>query len=77
MLLTMDSFQEYCNDSSTVIRDDKSIVFVKGTKKGMLVRPYQEDELVTLAEKGWQILKNEVTPKRSKIMLVRKCQPNS
>lgn len=77
MLLTMDSFSELTGDNSSVVRDDNSIVFIKGSRKGMLVRPYQEDELTVLEEKGWQIIKNEVTPKRSKILLVRKCLPNS
>lgn len=77
MLLTMDSYSELAGDNNAVVRDDNSIVVVKGPRKGMLVRPYQEDEMAQLEEKGWQILKNEVTPKRSKIMLVRKYQQNS
>ncbi len=72
MLLTMDSFSEFAGDNNAVVTDDGSIIFVKGTHKGMLVRPYREDELAALEENGWQSVKNEITPKRSKIMLLRK-----
>ncbi len=73
MLLTMDSFAEMAGDNNAITTDDASIVFVKGAHKGMLVRPFQEDELAALEEHGWQTIKNEVTPRRSKIMLLRKC----
>lgn len=72
MLMTMDSFSEFAGDNNAIITDDGSIIFVKGTHKGMLVRPYREDELAALEEKGWQSVKNEITPKRSKIILLRK-----
>lgn len=77
MLLTMDSYNELAGDNNVITRDDKSIVFIKGPRKGMLVRPFQEDELALIVEKGWQILKDEVTPKNSKIMLVCKCLSNN
>lgn len=72
MLMTVDSFDEYEGDRNAVTRDDGSIVFVKGPYKGMLVRPYREDELAMLPEKGWKILKDEITPRRSKILLLQK-----
>ncbi len=72
MLMTVDSFDEYEGDRNAVTRDDGSIVFVKGPYKGMLVRPYREDELALLPEKGWKILKDEITPRRSKILLLQK-----
>lgn len=74
MLMTMDCFSEFSGDNSSITTDDGSIFFVKGSRKGMLVRPYREDELAMLSEKGWQAVKNEITPKRSKIMLLRKCR---
>ncbi len=77
MLFTMDSFSETIGDNNVIETDDGSIVYVKGSQKGMLVRPYREDELAHLEEKGWQFIKNEITPKRSKIMLLRKCRPVS
>lgn len=73
MLLTMDCFMEMAGDNNAITTDDGSIVFVKGNRKGLLVRPYREDELTELTEKGWEILKDEITPKKSKIMLLRKC----
>ncbi|MBU1106760.1 MAG: methyltransferase domain-containing protein [Candidatus Riflebacteria bacterium] len=77
MLMTVDSFGEFANDNNAVVRDDGSIVFVKGGHKGMLVRPYREDELATLIEKGWLILKDEITPRRSKILLLQKSAANN
>ncbi|HNX76234.1 MAG TPA: methyltransferase domain-containing protein [Candidatus Rifleibacterium sp.] len=74
MLLTMDSFSEMAGDNNAIVTDDGSIIYVKGSKKGMLVRPYREDELAHLEDKGWQFIKNEITPRRSKIMLLRKCR---
>lgn len=72
LLLTMDTFAEALSDSSVVSKDDGSLFFSKGSKKGMLVRPYDEAELVALSDLGWQILKNELTPSRNKIMLLKK-----
>ncbi len=73
ILLTMDGFDELANDKNAVIRDDKSIVFIKGTKKGMLIRPYQEDELSIINERGWKIIFDDLTPKNSKILMLQKC----
>lgn len=72
MLMTVDSFGEFVGDPNAVARDDGSIVFVKGGYKGMLVRPYREDELASLSDNGWKILKDEMTPRRSKILLLQK-----
>lgn len=72
LLLTMDTFAEALSDSTVVSKDDGSLFFSKGSKKGMLVRPYDEAELVALSDLGWQILKNELTPSRNKIMLLKK-----
>ena len=72
LLLTMDSFVEFMSDASLVNKDDGSMVFSKGPNKGMLVRPFDECELASLTDLGWQILKDELTPSRSKIMLLKK-----
>lgn len=77
MLMTMDCFAEFAGDNNAIVTDDGSILFVKGSRKGMLVRPYHEDELALLGEKGWHTIKNEITPKRSKILLLRKCRADS
>ncbi|HOI91129.1 MAG TPA: methyltransferase domain-containing protein [Candidatus Rifleibacterium sp.] len=73
MLLTMDSFSDMSCDNNAISTDDGSIVYVKGTRKGMLVRPFREDEVAEMTDKGWETIKNEITPGRGKIMLLRKC----
>lgn len=73
MLLTMDSFSEMSGDNNAISTDDGSIIFVKGTRKGMLVRPFHEDEVAEMVDRGWETIKNEITPGRGKIMLLRKC----
>lgn len=73
VLLTLDSFSELLNDTNAIIKDDGSIVFFKGTNRGMLVRPFDQSELSLLPEKGWEILKDELTPSQGKIMLLKKC----
>lgn len=77
MLLTMDKFEELTGDKNVISCDDKSLVYIKGPRKGMLMRPYQEDEFAGLAEKGWEVLKDEVTPKKCRILLLRKVLANN
>lgn len=77
MLLTMDKFEELTGDKNVISCDDKSLVYIKGPRKGMLMRPYQEDEFAGLVEKGWEVLKDEVTPKKSKILMLRKVLANN
>ncbi|GAB4269893.1 MAG: hypothetical protein Kow0029_06250 [Candidatus Rifleibacteriota bacterium] len=76
LLFTMDGYVEEANTANSVVRDDGSVIFIKGTKKGLLVRPYDESELSLLPGAGWQILKNEQTPNKSKIMLLKKHDTN-
>ena len=76
LLLTVDAFTEAKGDNNTICKDDGSIFYVKGPRKGMLIRPYNPAELALLADKGWEILKDELTPKHSKIMLLKKCTAN-
>ena len=72
MLFTMDSFSESLNEPGAISKDDGSIVFLKGSQKGMLVRPFKPEELATLPAHGWKIIKDELTPSGSKIMLIKK-----
>ena len=72
MLITMDTFATASTDPNTVVKDDGTVVFVSGANKGMLVRPYIESEIQNYVHNGWEILKDELTPKRSKILLLRK-----
>lgn len=73
MLLTMDNFSDSKSDPCTVVKDDGSIVFIKGPNKGMLVRPYDQSELAQLSHVGWNCIKDELTPSKSKILLLKKC----
>jgi hypothetical protein len=68
----MDSFTEARNNPNTVNRDDGSKVYIKGPNKGMLIRPFQESELTKFTERGWHLLKDELTPSQSKIILIKK-----
>lgn len=74
LLFTMDNFVEAATDATAIAKDDGSYVYSKGANKGMLVRPYDNCELSAIAERGWQILKDELTPSRSKIMLWKKLE---
>lgn len=76
LLLTVDIFADAAEDNNNICKDDGTILYVKGPRKGMLIRPYNDEELTQLAHKGWEILKDELTPKHSKIMLLKKCIPN-
>ncbi len=72
LLCTMDTFQKGMSDPQAVHCDDGTLVFTGGSKKGMVARPYNETELQALPAGGWEIRKNELTPQRSKIMLLSK-----
>lgn len=72
MLLTLDSFKEFLSKNQTVRRDDGSFVAVKGLYKGMLVRPFAQNEVDAEIEKGWVKLVDEQTPKGCKILLLKK-----
>lgn len=74
MLMTLDTFQEVTETTPNDFEssNDGSIIFVKGNKKGMLIRPFKVADLNQLTEKGWLVLKNEETPNKSKILLLKK-----
>ena len=76
LLMTLDNFADANSDPNTVSKDDGSIVYIKGKQKGMLIRPYNEAELKALSQRGWQYIKDELTPKRSKIIMLKKCKTN-
>ncbi len=75
LLLTMGNFAHLRGGREVTCRDDGSIVFTSGPNKGMLVRPFQDAALSELGRQGWQILKDELTPRGSKIMLLRRLEP--
>lgn len=72
MLLTMGSFGHLRADAHVACRDDGSLVFTAGPNKGMLVRPFEAAPLHDLEAQGWDVLKDELTPRGSKIMVLRR-----
>ena len=72
LLATMDTMRPEGSDKNIVMRDDQTVIYTKGPQKGMRFRPYIEKELDLLSEMGWKFLKNDLTPKQSKIMLLQK-----
>jgi len=72
LLMTMDAIPEGLTSKQVVIKDDGSCVFLTGPQKGMLMRPYQEGELHEAFNHGWEVLKEELSPRKSKIVLLRK-----
>ena len=76
MLMTLDSFSKTINDTNFVTKDDGSRVYVSGYKKGMLVRPFCEQDIEQMSHLGWEIIKNESTLNGSKIILLKKCVSN-
>jgi SAM-dependent methyltransferase len=72
LLFTMDSFADAKNDSSVVNKDDGSMVYTKGPGKGMLIRPFDQGELKGFVDRGWEFIKDDLTPSQSKISLLKK-----
>lgn len=72
LLMTMDTFVTARADNHTVIKDDGSVVYISGANKGLLIRPYVEQELYTVSMSGCEILKDDLTPKRNKILMLKK-----
>ncbi|MBF0502482.1 MAG: class I SAM-dependent methyltransferase [Candidatus Riflebacteria bacterium] len=72
LLMTLDPLPEGISEKETVRRDDGVCVFVSGSRKGMLIREVPENEIVDLANRGWNQLKDERTPRGSRILLLKK-----
>jgi len=72
LLLTMGNFAALRADKKVVFRDDGSIVFTEGANKGMLVRHFEDVGLENLPGQGWQVQKDELAPRGSKILLLKR-----
>ncbi len=72
LLLTWDSLPQHLDRKHVVTCDDGSHVYISGSHKGMLLRPWSADELSATSEQGWEVIKDELTPRQSKVMLWRK-----
>ncbi|MBF0545746.1 MAG: methyltransferase domain-containing protein [Candidatus Riflebacteria bacterium] len=74
ILMTIDSLPPATSKDVQVI-EDGSYFFVSGTRKGMLLRPFKDSDLERVSNEGWEVLKNEFTPRKSKILILKKTQP--
>ncbi|HNV69872.1 MAG TPA: class I SAM-dependent methyltransferase [Candidatus Ozemobacteraceae bacterium] len=72
LLLTWDSLPQHLDRKQIVTCDDGSHVYTTGSHKGMLLRPWSAGELAATVEQGWDVIKDELTPRQSKVLLWRK-----
>lgn len=72
LLMTLDPLPDNIPENQTVLKDDGSRVFISGPRKGLLLRPFNKDDLKDIQAHGWEILKDELSPRKSKILLLRK-----
>lgn len=72
MLMTVSCLSQVNTDNDAEKKTDGSFVYLKGSKKGMLVRPFIKSEIDNLPSQGWKILKNETTRKGNRIILLKK-----
>ncbi|MFZ2957594.1 MAG: methyltransferase domain-containing protein [Candidatus Ozemobacteraceae bacterium] len=72
LLFTLDPLPDGITSKEAVEKDDGSYVFISGARKGMLIRFVTEEEVTTLIDQGWTLLKNERTPRGSRILLLKK-----
>ena len=72
LLMTWDSLPQHLDRRHTVVCDDGSHAYISGSHKGMLLRPWSEEELAATLDQGWAVVKDEMTPRSSKVLLWRK-----
>lgn len=72
LLMTLDPLPEGVSSKEMVVRDDGVRVFVSGPRKGMLFRKMAADELQRWQAQGWSVLKDELTPGKSRLILLKK-----
>jgi len=79
LLMTLDAAAAIEHDPPThyVGRDDHAVIFVKGPKRGLLFRPYRDEELRELPALGWEIRRQEMSPRRAVILLLQKPNPTA
>jgi len=77
LLMTLDPPPEGLSSRVAVTRDDGTIVFVSGPRKGMIFRSWSEAELQPCLERGWQKVKDELTPRKGRILLLKKLSQDS
>lgn len=72
LLMTLDPIPEGITSKEAVVRDDGVRVFVSGPRKGMVMREVAPDELQRWQAQGWILLKDELTPRKSRLILLKK-----
>ena len=72
LLMTLDPIPAETSSKEAVVRDDGVYVFVSGPRKGMLMRKMASDELLRWQSQGWNVLKDELTPRKSRLILLEK-----
>lgn len=72
ILFTIDPIPSKISDKQVVIKDDGTIVFIAGTNKGMVLRPFNRPDFQKTLQMGWEVLKEDETPRGAKIILLRK-----
>lgn len=71
LLMTMGTFREI-PDRQILKHADGTMVFKSGPQKGMLVRPYEDEDLARLSSCGWKVCREDLTPRNSKILMLEK-----
>jgi SAM-dependent methyltransferase len=72
LLLTLDPLPSHFSPQQVIVKDDGAHFFTAGPNKGLLMRFCPDDEIKHLEALGWEILKDERSPRQSKILLLRK-----
>lgn len=72
LLMTVDALPANLNEKLVVTKDDGSMVFIAGPHKGMLIRTFNETQFQQITANGWNTLKEELSPRKSRILLLQK-----
>jgi SAM-dependent methyltransferase len=74
LLLTLYTSSPAPISKQTLTDDDGTVFFAGGTHKGLLTRPLpiERHDQGQWASHGWDLLKDELTPRQSRIVLIRK-----
>lgn len=74
LLITLGDFSSILKKNEVHILEDGSLLWTKGPYKGVIVRSYDKIPIMEVIEKfpSWNVIKNELTPRGSKILLLQK-----
>jgi SAM-dependent methyltransferase len=77
LLMTFDPCPAKFSDRQGTIKDDGTIVFTAGQNKGLVLRPFNRADFQDAVAHGWEILKEDQTPREARIILLRKTDTSS